>query len=99
MVLKNLLNPQQAVSSNQEQTAIPVSRSILERMMQSSDRQLRLINSLLEVHASEVGGILLQREPVQLTELVQFLVKHFEPLLVKNQATIINRVLCELATN
>ena len=92
MVLKNLLNPQQAVSSNQEQTAIPVSRSILERMMQSSDRQLRLINSLLEVHASEVGGILLQREPVQLTELVQFLVEDFEPLVVKNQATIINRV-------
>lgn len=92
MVLKNLLKPQAVVLSNQEQTAIPVSRSILERMVQSSDRQLRLINSLLEVHASEVGGIFLQLELIQLSELVQVLVEDFEPLIIKNQCTIINRV-------
>jgi len=98
MVLKNLLD--RGVGSwelgvgggNLAQTLIPVSRSILERMTQSSDRQLRLINSLLEVHASEVGGITLQRESVQLAELVQFLVEDFEPLVAKNQATLINRV-------
>ncbi|MEO8892831.1 MAG: GAF domain-containing protein [Coleofasciculaceae cyanobacterium] len=92
MVLKNLLNPQQVVLTNQEQTAIPVSRSILERMRQSSDRQLRLINSLLEVHASEVGGISLQLESIQLGELVRVLVEDFEPLIIKNQATIINQI-------
>lgn len=98
MVLKNLLNPQLPIIGNQEQQTdqvqkvIPVSRSILERMVQSSDRQLRLINSLLEVHASEVGGMILQREPIQLSELVQFLVEDFEPLAAKNQAKIINQV-------
>lgn len=92
MVLKNLLNPQQAVLTNQEEIAIPVSRSILERMRQSSDRQLRLINSLLEVHASEVGGISLQLESIQLDELVRVLVEDFEPLIMKNQATIINQI-------
>lgn len=86
MVLKNLLHPVKGDS------AITISRSILERMVQSSDRQLRLINSLLEVHASEVGGIVLQREPVQLGELVKSLVEDFESLIIKNKATIINRV-------
>ncbi|HEY9614707.1 PAS domain S-box protein [Allocoleopsis sp.] len=78
------------------QPLIPVSRSILERMMQSSDRQLRLINSLLEVHASEVAGVALQREPIQLGELVRILVEDFEPLVAKNQATLINQIPAEL---
>jgi signal transduction histidine kinase len=78
------------------QASIPVSRSILERMMQSSDRQLRLINSLLEVHASEVAGVALQREPIQLGELVRILVEDFEPLVAKNQATLINQIPAEL---
>ncbi|AFZ19649.1 GAF domain-containing protein [Allocoleopsis franciscana] len=72
--------------------SIPVSRSVLERMMQSSDRQLRLINSLLEVHASEVAGVALQCDPIQLGELVRILVEDFEPLLAKNQATLMNLV-------
>ncbi len=90
------LQPSNLQPSNQQpsnlQPAIPVSRSILERMMQSSDRQLRLINSLLEVHASEVAGVALQREPIQLGELVRILVEDFEPLLTKNQATLINQI-------
>jgi PAS domain S-box-containing protein len=78
------------------QSPIPVSRSILERMIQSCDRQLRLINSLLEVHASEVAGIALRREPIQLGELVQVLVEDFEPLVAKNQATLVNQVPTDL---
>jgi len=99
MVLKNLLNFQVSGVSVQEQRitdkgqlTIPVSRSILERMMQSNERQLRLINSLLEVHASEVAGISLEKEAVQLGELVTILVEDFEPLAAKNQATLINLV-------
>lgn len=76
--------------------SIPVSRSVLERMMQSSDRQLRLINSLLEVHASEVAGVALQCEPIQLGELVGILVEDFEPLLAKNQATLMNHIPVDL---
>ncbi|HEY9674223.1 MAG TPA: GAF domain-containing protein [Waterburya sp.] len=74
------------------QSPIPVPRSILERMIQSSDRQLRLINSLLEVHSSEIVGIVLQREPIQLGELVRILVEDFEPITAKNQAILINQV-------
>ena len=74
------------------QQTISVSRSVLERMMQSSDRQLRLINSLLEVHAREVAGVTLQCESLQLPELVRILLEDFEPLATKNQATLVNRI-------
>ncbi|MFB2981101.1 GAF domain-containing protein [Microseira sp. BLCC-F43] len=86
MVLKNLL------ANGNEQLAIPVSRSILERMVQSSDRQLHLINSLLELHSSEIHGIVLHREPVQLSQLIASILAELEPLLAKNQATLTNLV-------
>lgn len=86
MVLKNILN------NASEQLTIPVSRSILERMVQSSDRQLYLINSLLEVHASEIHGIVLHREPVQLSQLISSIIAELDPLLAKNQANLTNLV-------
>ncbi|MHC5832258.1 MAG: histidine kinase dimerization/phospho-acceptor domain-containing protein, partial [Nostoc sp.] len=62
MVLKNLLaHPEENIS---------ISRSILERMIQSSDRQLNLINSLMEAHISELQGVILQRQYVQLLSVV-----------------------------
>ena len=102
MVLKNLLNGGignggvSQSSLNDSQSLISVPRSVLERMVQSSDRQLRLINSLLEVHSSEVAGVVLRREPIQLAELVRILVEDFEPLAAKNQATLINQVPADL---
>jgi signal transduction histidine kinase len=111
MVLNNLLSRQEPeelnvsklkVESSLEnlhspnlQSPIPVPHSVLERMIQSSDRQLRLINSLLEVHSSEVAGVALHCESVQLGELVRILVEDFEPLATKNYATLIN----QLSTN
>ena len=107
MVLNNLLNREMGNEEGGQgsritgalphpQSPIPVPRSILERMVQSSDRQLRLINSLLEVHSSEIVGIVLQREPIQLGELVRILVEDFEPITAKNQATLINQVPMDL---
>ncbi|HEY9853265.1 MAG TPA: HAMP domain-containing sensor histidine kinase [Leptolyngbyaceae cyanobacterium] len=77
MVLKNLLN-----EGNEK---ITVSRYILERMLQGSDRQLNLINSLLEAHSSEVQGILLHCQPLQLSSLVDAVYSDLEPILMKNQ--------------
>nr|WP_290226136.1 ATP-binding protein [Trichocoleus desertorum] len=90
MVLGNLLKSESLSTENSNgssKAVIPVARTILERMAQSSDRQLYLINSLLEVHASEVGGIVLQTEPVDLGKLVVDVLVDFEPLLDKNQAS------------
>ncbi|BBD63989.1 multi-sensor signal transduction histidine kinase [Nostoc commune NIES-4072] len=78
------------------QSPIPVSRSILERMIQSSDRQLNLINSLMEAHISEVQGVVLQRQPVQLLTVVEAAVADLEPLLEQNQAKLTNLVSADL---
>ncbi|WP_445637535.1 histidine kinase [Nostoc sp. DSM 114161] len=78
------------------QSSISVPRSILERMIQSSDRQLNLIDSLMEAHVSEVQGIILQRQPVQLLTIVEAAIADLEPLLVQNQATVTNLVTADL---
>lgn len=88
MVLKNLL------ARSEENIAI--SRSILERMIQSSDRQLNLINSLMETHISEVQGVVLQRQSVQLLAVVEAAIADLEPLLAQNQAKLTNLVSADL---
>ncbi|MBD1929020.1 PAS domain S-box protein [Trichocoleus sp. FACHB-90] len=98
LVLQNLLmaNRNEQLAISHQQNTIPVPRSILERMIQSSDRQLRLINSLLEVHTSDVRGVVLHREPTQIGSLVQAIVEDFEPLCAKNHAFLTNQVEGEL---
>ncbi|MBD2355620.1 PAS domain-containing sensor histidine kinase [Tolypothrix sp. FACHB-123] len=88
MVLKNLLaNPD---------SKIIISRSILERMVKSSDRQLNLINSLLEAHISAVQGVILQLKTVQLHTVVEAAIADLEPMLEENQAALTNLVSADL---
>ncbi len=75
---------------------IPVPRSILERMEQSSDRQLNLINSLMEAHVSEVQGIALQRQPVELYKVVEDAIADLQPMLIENQVNLTNLVTADL---
>lgn len=84
MVLNNLQQSSEGI--------IPVPRSILERMAQSSDRQLTLINSLLEAHASEVQGVSINCSKVQLSSLIQQIVEDWELMVAKNQAVLKNLV-------
>ncbi|MEH2065928.1 MAG: ATP-binding protein [Nostoc sp.] len=88
MVLKNLLaHPEENIS---------ISRSILERMIQSSDRQLNLINSLMSAHLNEIQGVILQRQPVKLLSVVEAAIVDLEPLLAQNQAKLTNLVSADL---
>jgi PAS domain S-box-containing protein len=79
MVLKNWQ------TKTGESIAIP--RSVLARMIQGSEQQFRLINSLLEVHAGELGGLVLHCDRVDLRALVEAVVADFEPLMNEAQAT------------
>ncbi|MCC5628499.1 PAS domain-containing sensor histidine kinase [Nostoc sphaeroides CHAB 2801] len=88
MVLKNFLA--------RKEENISISRSILERMIQSSDRQLNLINSLMEAHVGEVQGVILQRQAVQLLTVVEAAIADLEPLLERNQATLRNLITADL---
>ncbi|WP_448267493.1 PAS domain-containing sensor histidine kinase [Nostoc sp. DSM 114159] len=88
MVLKNLLA--------RSEKNITISRSILERMIQSSDRQLNLINSLMETHISEMQGVVLQLQAVQLLAVVEAAIADLEPLIAQNQAKLTNLVAADL---
>ncbi|MEH2408679.1 sensor histidine kinase [Nostoc sp.] len=69
---------------------IQVSRSIIERMIQGNDRQLTMINSLLEINSCEKQGIEIKPEPVQISTLLGGIFAQLEPILTQNQATLKN---------
>ncbi|MBN3961052.1 PAS domain S-box protein [Nostoc sp. NMS8] len=78
------------------QSPIPISRSIIERMIQGNDRQLTMINSLLEINSCEKQGIEIKHEPVQLSTLLGGTFAQLEPMLTQNQATLKNLVPADL---
>jgi PAS domain S-box-containing protein len=88
MVLRNLLNSGPSVANEPEPANVAVSRSVLSRMIHSSERQLGLINSLLEVHMVREQGVVIKRSPVQLALLLGAFLADMEPILSKNQATL-----------
>ncbi|MEG3841862.1 PAS domain-containing sensor histidine kinase [Microcoleus sp. herbarium14] len=72
--------------------SIVIPRSILERMIQGSEQQLRLINSLLEVHAGEVRGLVMHCDRVDLKAVVAAVAADLEPLMNEAKATFANFV-------
>ena len=73
-----------------------VENEIIDRVVDSSDRQLQLIDSLLEAHNTETQGIAIRPRPVCLSSLVQSVVAEMQPLLVRQQATIAKTIPTEL---
>jgi signal transduction histidine kinase len=67
-------------------------RSVLDRMVQSLDRQLTLINGLLDTHIGDIQGLPIQIESVDLGELVAAIVDDLTPLLSQKQTQLINQV-------
>ncbi|MDX2230322.1 MAG: PAS domain-containing sensor histidine kinase [Leptolyngbyaceae cyanobacterium bins.349] len=89
LVLQNLLNkPQSSASSSLSAELMALPRSVPERMIQSLDRQLSMLNALLEAHFSDVRGIQLQTEPLQLSDLVAAIATDLEPILLQHQASL-----------
>lgn len=87
MVLKSLQK-----EAEQQNGVVAVSSSILQRMIQSHDRQLALINSLLETHANEMSGIRLERQAVDLFTLVEQLAIEWQPMLEQDESVLQNQV-------
>ncbi|MEH2179152.1 sensor histidine kinase [Nostoc sp.] len=75
---------------------ILISRSIIERMIQGNDRQLAMINSLLEINSAEKEGLVIKPEPVQFSNLLKEIFASLEPILTQNQATQKNLVPADL---
>ena len=66
---------------------ISISHEILKQMIDSSDRQLRLIDSLLEAHNTEIKGIAVRSRPVCLNSLVESVIREMQPLLARQEVT------------
>jgi two-component system sensor histidine kinase/response regulator len=87
MVLKSLQKEAEAQGGT-----VNVSNAILQRMIQSHDRQLALINSLLETHANELSEIALDRQAVDLHQLVEQLAIEWQPMLEQDESVLQNQV-------
>ena len=90
MVLDNLLSKAANCVADGTNTnnQISLSRLVVERMRQSSDRQLELINSLLESHVNNVHGIIIKPQPLAIAPLIENAIADLLPLIEKEQAKI-----------
>lgn len=85
IVLQNLLKKATAAE-------VSVHQEVLERLLQGSNRQLALINALLEAHEAEVQNIVLHRQPLELASLVEAVLADLEPALLKNQIVVHHQI-------
>jgi len=92
MILQNLLNKASREINHPNPDPILVSRHVLERMAQSSDRQLSLIDSLLESHGNEVKGVILHPQSLRLKQIAQQAINDLQPLLDRDRATLSNLI-------
>lgn len=86
MVLKHLQN------QSQPQQGIQLDRPILDRMVSSSERQLQLLEMLLETHLGDVRGLKLNLGNHNLHAMIQEVAQDLEPLLQSNQSTLVNLI-------
>ncbi|NET30845.1 MAG: response regulator [Cyanothece sp. SIO1E1] len=78
----------QNVASPSLSPTIPIPIAFLKRMDGSCDRQLSLINSLVESSQLEVWGVRLQCQPLQLQNLAQQLADEWELRLNQHESTL-----------
>lgn len=86
MIFNNLLK------SNTSNTTISLPLSIVEQMANSCDRQLALINSLVETQQFDVWGVALDCRPLPLYHLTQQLALEWQLRLNSHQVTLDNKV-------
>jgi signal transduction histidine kinase len=87
IVLQNLLRKAQAKDNR-----VTVDSFVLERLLQGSDRQLRMINSLLEAQNTSVKGITLHLQPCCIDKLIRGIILDLKPNLDKNRIIVSNQI-------
>jgi signal transduction histidine kinase len=91
VVLQSLLRKSEAANG---QAIITTPK--LEQLLAGNDRQLTLINSILIAHKSEVQGISLNCQPLQLGAVVAAVLDDATSLLTQNQVVLTNRITADL---
>lgn len=91
IVLKSLLG-----KATNEDDKLIIKRSTIERLLQGSNHQLALINSLLEAHTAETQGVILHCEPTRLKPLVDSVLIDLNHSLTKKRIQLINHITDDL---
>jgi two-component system, sensor histidine kinase and response regulator len=76
---------------NQSCDPVQLSRSMIDRMVESTNRQLKLLESLLAVQVSE-HGFNLERQWIHASTFINDIALDLEPLLSESKATLENTV-------
>jgi len=77
---------------------VTLDQLVVNQMIDGHQRQLKLINSLLEAHAQDVAGIALEPQLLDLKELLGAIAMESQPLLLQYHAQIQLTVPAELPT-
>jgi PAS domain S-box-containing protein len=81
---------------SKECESVAVTRSMLDCMIESSDRQLSLLNSLMEAHAHTQVTLTLNCELVSLIQVVEQAIATQTALFTQNDAVIVNQIPLDL---
>lgn len=76
----------------QEDVQLTVDISVIENLLKNNYRQLKLIDSLIEIHQIETQGINLHRQATTLHSLIYVALNDIQELIVKHQAQIFNNI-------
>ncbi|MER3435583.1 MAG: hypothetical protein C4288_19850 [Leptolyngbya sp. ERB_1_1] len=80
---------------NQKSDPIILPRSIVDRIVESNERQLKLLDSLLSIQLN-AHGLTLNLEPIQLSQLVNQIRLELEPILAESEVTLKNSIPSDL---
>jgi signal transduction histidine kinase len=68
--------------------SVAIAREILDRLVQGSERQLKLLETLVEAHFSEIHGIPITLEPLNFHVFMQQIALDYDSWLQEQQATL-----------
>lgn len=71
---------------------VRVKATVIEQLVNGSDRLLSLMNSLLDVQTRETAELTLHRQPVSLAALVDSVLASLEPTIAKNRIHLSNHI-------
>ncbi|MFM2312426.1 MAG: hypothetical protein RLZZ04_1702 [Cyanobacteriota bacterium] len=92
IVLQNLLKKARKTGNSK----ISIDSTVLAKLLQGSDRQLKMINSLLEAQSTASLGIKLNYQSCHLTQLIISILDELEPILGQNDVVVKNKITGDL---
>ena len=91
-ILRNFLDRRSTNAQGELSSQIHIPASVLKRMSEGCDRQLNMINSLLNAYAIEVQGVSPQFQSLNLTHLIQTILEEWRLKLDKKRVRVSTHV-------